>query len=214
VGLKSTKGDSWFDRRVSPSFLFVTGLLLVPAIILQQHLAVKAAQTCLFLGLAMLSVPAGKRRLIVGSAIFIVTTIIVNLFSPVGRVIVKFGPLRVTQGALRVGLSKATTLTSLLYVSRFCVRPTVRLPGLVGQTVSETFTYLGKLLAEGRRLSRHDVVRSLDERFEKIFNSEDQLPAGQTSGGSTVIGLLALAILLLVNWGALFLPFSALLVGL
>ena len=211
MGSKSSKGDSWFDRQVSPSFLFVAGLLLIPAIILQRHLTIKASQTCLFLGLALLSVSAGKRRLVVGSLIFVVTTIVVNLFSPVGRVILKVGPLRVTEGALRVGISKAMTLTSLLYVSRFCVRPSVRLPGIVGQTVSATFAYLGKLLAEGKRLFRHDVVRSLDERFERIYNSDDHPPAGSPAGGNTVVGLLTLTTLLLVNWGALFLPFSALL---
>ena len=48
--------DSWFDRQVSPPFLLITGLLLAPAIILQQNLAVKSVQTGVFLVLALLSV--------------------------------------------------------------------------------------------------------------------------------------------------------------
>jgi len=206
-----TERDPWFDRRVSPSFLLITGLLLAPAIILQQNLAVKSVQTGLFLGLALLSVSDGKRRLVIGSCIFIATTIIVNLFSPVGRVILQIGVLRITLGALQVGISKATTLASLLYLSRICVRPSVRLPGVLGCYVSETFAYLGKLLARRERVSRHNLVQSLDEQFESIFNSEDEQPAGLPRSGNTVIGVLVLTTILIVNWGALFFPFSTLL---
>jgi hypothetical protein len=211
VGFNSREGDPWFDRQVSPSFLLVTGLLLAPAIILQRNLAVKAFQTGLFFSLALLSASAGRRRLVIGSFIFIASTIIVNLFSPVGRVIARIGPLRITRGALTLGISKATTLASLLYLSRFCVRSSVRLPGVLGRTVSETFTYLGRLLSRGQRVSRHNLIQSLDEQFESILDDESQQTADLPAGGNTVIGRIVLATLLIVNWGALFFPFSALL---
>ena len=211
--LKSREGDSWFDRQVSPSFLLITGLLLAPTIILQHSLAVKSAQTCLFLSLGLLSVSTGKGRLVVGSCILIATTIIVNLFSPVGQVIVRIGPLRITLGALRLGISKATTLASLLYVSRFCVRPSVRLPGVLGRYVAETFFYLSKLVARDKRLTRHNLVRSLDEHFESILTSGGG-PSGSFSAEvhevhdvNTTVGVLVLALLLIVNWGALFFSF-------
>ena len=205
---KSREGDSWFDRQVSPSFLLVTGLLLAPTVILQHDLVVKSVQTCLFLTLAVLSLSARKRRLVVGSCILIATTIVVNLFSPVGQVILRIGALSITLGALRLGISKATTLASLLYISRFCVRPTVRLPGVPGRYVAETFGYLSKLLAGGRRLSRHNLVQSLDEQFENIFNSgyrqsgAEQTGADEAHGGhsaNTPAGVLALALLLIAN---------------
>ena len=214
---KSREGDSWFDRQVSPSFLLVAGLLLAPTIILQHNLVVKSVQTCLFLTLALLSVSAGKRRLVVGSLILIATTIIVNLFSPVGQVVVRIASLRITLGALRLGISKATTLASLLYVSRFCVRPSVRLPGLVGRYVAETFSYLSKLVARGKRLNRRNLVGSLDEHFESILNSgggrSGSFPAEvqEVHEANTPVGVLVLALLLIVNWGALFFSFSDLL---
>jgi len=191
--------------------LLVTGLILAPAIILQQNLVVKSVQVCLFLSLAVLSVSAGKRRLVIGSSIFIATTIIVNLFSPVGRVILRIGPLRITRGALYLGISKATTLASLLYLSRICVRSSVRLPGVLGQYIAETFAFLGKLLARRERVSRHNLVRSLDEQFESIFESGSRKLSGSPTGANTVSGVLLLAMLLILNWGALFFPFSLLL---
>ncbi len=191
--------------------MLVTGLILAPAIILQQNLVVKSVQTCLFLALAVLSVSVGKRRLIIGSTIFITTTIIVNLFSPVGRVILRIGPLRITQGALYLGISKATTLASLLYLSRICVRPSVRLPGVLGQYIAETFAYLGKLLARRERVSRHNIVRSLDEQFENIFESDVRKLTGFPTAANTPSGILLLALLLILNWAAVFFPFSLLL---
>jgi len=210
VNEKLQEGDSWIDRRVSPSFLFVTGLLLAPAIIVQQNLIVKAAQTVLFLILALLSASVAKRRLFVGSIVFMTTTIVVNLFSPVGRVILRIGPLTITRGALVVGLSKATTLGCLLYLSRFCIRPSVRLPGTLGRYVSETFTYLNMLLARARMLPRKNLVRRLDEIFDTVYEKQ-RFNSHLIEGRNTFAGVAVLLSLVVVNWGLVFFPFSTLL---
>jgi len=210
VNEKPQEGDSWIDRRVSPSFLFVTGLLLAPAIIVQQNLIVKAAQTVLFLILALLSASVAKRRLFVGSIVFMTTTIVVNLFSPVGRVILRIGPLTITRGALVVGLSKATTLGCLLYLSRFCIRPSVRLPGTLGRYVSETFTYLNMLLARARMLPRKNLVRRLDEIFDTVYEKQ-RFNSHLIEGRNTFAGVAVLLSLVVVNWGLVFFPFSTLL---
>jgi len=210
VNEKPQEGDSWIDRRVSPSFLFVTGLLLAPAIIVQQNLIVKAVQTVLFLILALLSASVAKRRLFVGSIVFMTTTIVVNLFSPVGRVILRIGPLTITRGALVVGLSKATTLGCLLYLSRFCIRPSVRLPGTLGRYVSETFTYLNMLLARARMLPRKNLVRRLDEIFDTVYEKQ-RFNSHLIEGRNTFAGVAVLLSLVVVNWGLVFFPFSTLL---
>ena len=206
------EGNSWFDRQVSPSFLLIVGLLLAPAVVLQQNIVVKILQSILFLFLAIASVSTGKRRLIVGSAVFVITTVIVNLFSPAGRVILRVGPLRITQGALNLGLSKAMTVASLLYISRSFVRPSVRFPGVPGRYISQTFAYLERLMARRERITRQNLVGRLDELFDSILDSPDERDGAQISRvGSTPTGLLVLILLLILNWGALFFPFSALL---
>jgi hypothetical protein len=210
VNEKPQEGDSWIDSRVSPSFLFVAGLLLAPAIIIQQNLIIKAVQTVIFLSLALLSISVAKRRLIVGSIVFMFTTIVVNLFSPVGRVILRVGPATVTRGALIVGVSKATTLVCLLYLSRFCIRPSVRLPGIFGRYVSETFTYLSKLLAGGRKLTRKNLVQRLDEIFDTVYN-EQRFDVLLKEGRNTFAGVAVLVSLMVVNWALVFFPFSTLL---
>jgi hypothetical protein len=187
-------------------------MFLAPAIILQQNLLVKAAQTALFLVLAVISISAGKRRLVIGSVVFMLTTIIVNLFSPAGRVVVQIGPFPVTRGALEVGISKATTLAGLLYLSRLCVRPSVRLPGVAGRYISETFGFLNQLLARRKQVARRNVVRRLDELFESVSRSQGQWSSAHPDRAqNTPLGVIAMVSLLIVNWGSLFFPFSALL---
>ncbi|UCF95976.1 MAG: hypothetical protein JSV89_12395 [Spirochaetaceae bacterium] len=206
------EGDSWIDRQVSPSFLLLTGLFLAPAVVLQQNLIVKAVQTTLFFTVAVLSITTGRRRLVIGSVIFMATTIVVNLFSPLGRIVLQFGPLRITLGALDIGISKATTLVSLLYVSRICVRSSVRLPGILGRYVSQTLDYLNELLSRRERLTRHNLVQRLDDLFEGILDfGAQQSSAPPAQIRNTAVGVVTLVSVLVVNWGALFFPFSALL---
>jgi hypothetical protein len=195
---------------VSPSFLFATGLLLAPAIILQQNLLVKGAQAALFFVLAVISVSTGRRRLFLGSLIFVTTTIVVNLMSPVGRVLLRIGPLPITRGALTVGISKATTLACLLYLSRFCVRSTVRLPGRPGRYVSDTLAYLNRLLAGRKGVSRRNLVQRLDEIFDSVYE-EQRFVGNGFYGRNTGAGIAVLASLLIANWGMVFFPFSSLL---
>jgi hypothetical protein len=186
-------------------------LLLAPAIILQQNLLVKVSQTVLFLVLAVLTVSTGKTRLVVGSCIFMIATIIVNLFSPVGRLILRVGPLRITLGALHVGIFKAATLASLLYISRICVRPSVRLPGVLGLYISQALAYLNKLLAGRQRLVQRKLIQRLDEQFEILFDEVEPYNEHPPPTRNTADGLLFMAVLLIVNWGAVFFPISALL---
>ena len=131
---------------MSPSFLFLFGLALSPSLWLQGHLAWKAAQALLFFALAAWVRPRGWWRAGLASLVFLAATVAVNLAVPLGRVLWRVGPWRITQGALESGLAKGLTLVGLAYLSRFCVRPDLRLPGAAGRYVARTLFYLNRLL--------------------------------------------------------------------
>ncbi len=203
---RPVEGDSWIDKQVSPSFLFITGLLLAPAVILQDSLIAKAAQTCLFLFLALLTVRAGRKRLLTGSVVFALSTVAINLLSPVGKVLFEAGPIRITQGALRLAVAKALTLVCLLYISRFCVRSSVSLPGMLGRYISKTFYYLNELLRLRTGLGRGNLVGRLDEIFDTVYNKQQNScssPIARTTAGGAIV----LVILLAMNWGLVFFPY-------
>ena len=126
------RGGRLVPERGVALFLFFFGLALAPALWLQGRLAWKAAQALLFFALAAWARPRGRWRAGLASLIFLAVTVALNLAVPLGRVLWRVGPWKITQGALEAGLGKGLTLVGLAYLSRFCVRPELRLPGTVG----------------------------------------------------------------------------------
>ena len=163
------EGDAWILKEVSPSFLFFFGLALAPSLWLQAHLAWKAAQALLFFALAAWARPRGWWRAGLASLVFLSVTVAVNLAVPLGRVLWRLGPWSITQGALEGGLAKGLTLAGLAYLSRFSVRPDLRLPGAVGRYVARTLFYLNRLLELRRTLSFSRLTDSLDGVLEKLW---------------------------------------------
>jgi hypothetical protein len=193
------EGDAWLQRQVSPSLLLVAGLILVPAIVLQHDLLVKAAQAVFFLLLALAAVSRGRRRMVTAGLIFVATTVVANLVFPAGRVLLQLGPLRVTQGALEVGLSKALTLVCLVFLSRFFIRSTLSFPGAAGRYLSKTLQYLNSLLENGRGLAGRDMIGRLDRLLDTIYCGPVAVPVPVGMSG-TVPGLVILGSLLALNW--------------
>ena len=196
---------SWFDRQVSSSFLFITGLFLAPAIIIQDKLILKLFQTLMFMGLTRLTCYSRQRSLIWGSLIFFLTTLVFNLLSPLGRVIVKIGPFIITEGALVSGLSKGFTVLSLVYLSRFCVRNSIILTGAVGRYLSKTLFYLNCLVQEKKliRITGKDVIKSLDTILDNVYNN-NKYNVSPGLEKNNFVGVLFLLTLLFINWGFVF----------
>jgi hypothetical protein len=166
----SEEGDAWILKEVSPSFLFFFGLSLSPALWLQGRLALKAAQALLFFALAAWARPRGWWRAGLASLVFLAATVAVNLAVPLGRVLWRVGPWSITQGAMESGLAKGLTLVGLAYLSRFCVRPDLRLPGTAGRYVARTLFYLNRLLESRRTLSLYRLADSLDRVLESLWS--------------------------------------------
>ncbi len=198
------EGGAWLQRQVPPSFLFAFGLLLSPALWLQSHLAWKAAQALLFFGLAAWARPRGWWRAGLASLVFLAATVAVNLAVPLGRVIGRVGPWSITQGALESGLAKGLTLVGLVYLSRFCVRPDLRLPGTAGRYVARTLFYLNRLLELRARLSLARLADSLDEVLESLWSeSQARKPVSAAPVRRSVGAFAVLAGLAAVNYGIL-----------
>jgi heptaprenyl diphosphate synthase len=115
----------------------------------------------------------------------------------------RVGPWRITQGALESGLGKGLTLVGLAYLSRFCVRPDLRLPGVAGRYVARTLFYLNRLLELRRTLSLSRLADSLDRVLAALWT---QSPARTTAHGRFSAGAAAvLGGVAIVNYGILFL---------
>jgi hypothetical protein len=194
------EGDAWFQRGVSPSVLFAAGLLLAPALLLQRRLEVKAIQLLLLFALAWRADPARIARSALGTLLFLVVTVLVNLATPLGRVLARIGPLAVTEEALQAGLTKALTLVALIYLSRFFIRRSLVLPGAPGRYIGGTFQYLNRLLELRSRIRLRHLTADLDRAFEEVYR-QPLKPGAEPAGRNTPLGLALLAGLLALNYG-------------
>ncbi len=172
------EGGAWILREVSPSFLFFFGLALTPAFWLQERLAWKAALALLFFALAAWARPRGWWRGGLASLIFLAATTLMNLAIPLGRVIWQVGRWSITQGGLESGLAKGLTLVGLAYLSRFCVRPELSLPGAAGRYVARSLFYLNRLLEARKALSLTRLIDTLDRVLLKLY-TQSPVPAGR-----------------------------------
>jgi len=141
-----------------------------------------------------------------GALLFFVSAVFINLLSPLGLVLYQFGPLWITEGALRTGLHKGFNMAALLYLSRFCIRSDLRLPGTIGLLISRMFFYLHYLIEEKKRVKPGNLVKTLDALFMRI--QERNMPDFNSSEGqralSTHYGTLFVILMISFNWVLLF----------
>lgn len=195
--------ESLYFRHISSSILFAGGVLTAPALILQDNLLIKFYQT---FGFLLLNLIIGKNLMIVGAFLFFICTVSINLLSPFGLVLHHFGPLWVTEGALKTGLQKGFNMAGLLYLSRFSIRSDLRLPGRIGLLLSRMFFYLHYLIEEKKRVKPGNLTETLDALLIRIQerNMPDFIsPEGQRTL-ATHYGTLFVMLMIGFNWVLLF----------
>ena len=157
----------------------------------------------LLLLVLMLLVLGIHRRLRWGrTATFFGAVVAFNLAAPGGRVLLELGPLPVTEGALRVGLTKAFSLTSLLLLSKVGIRRDLELPGTLGRLLTLTLAYVRFLLDADVKLLARDPVGRLDRLLlEAQCGVGTRLPTAVATR-STASGITILVALLALQWAA------------
>lgn len=134
-------------------------MLLAASLVAQEDLLLRGAQAAAFAALAWLVQPRLRLR---RTAAFLAATVVFNLLTPAGRVLLRVGGVAITEGALMVGAGKAAGLGGLLFVSRLMVDPRLRLPGAAGALFGSTMAYLARLMDNRVRFRLRSPIRSLD----------------------------------------------------
>jgi hypothetical protein len=183
--------------------LFLTGLLLIPAYLLQDSLLVRVIQVSLF---AFLADRAGKKIKWLYFVIMVSSITLFNLLTPFGRVLLTLGPLEITSGALRGGLMKGLTVVGLVFISLFSIRSDLALPGRLGGLIGRVFFYFEKILEGRKRIEPRRLIASIDDILESIYGAADEEPEIERFTLTDTRGWLFSGLLVTVNWLLLFLP--------
>ena len=202
--------------RLSATHLLVGGLLMVPSFLFDQSLILRYAQTLLFIALAAL---VGRRILVWPNVVMILGIVAANLVSPLGRVLVRIGPVPITLGALKDGLMKASLLIGLIYLSRFSVRDDLVLPGRFGSLIAKVFRYFGLITDRRGALTRRDsdaspgpddgrgrFERAADRLVERLdtmlltLQFDESVRAHHDPVASELSGIGLLSLVVIMNW--------------
>ena len=158
----------------SSGALAVAGLCMIPALLLNPDTNTRVIQFLFFWFLAWLS---GKKNNPFITVSVMLGIVLFNLLVPYGEVIYSIGPLKITSGALQGGVRRAVTLEGLFMLSRCCVRRDLRLPGIFGKIVGESFRIFSRLAEEKKLLSRENWIGRLDGLL--VSYGEGAFPAGK-----------------------------------
>ena len=183
------------QKHISSKLLFLAGLLIIPAFLLQSSLAVRAAEVALFMLLCGLT---GKTLRPGLSLVIIVTAAVFHVLSPVGRVLFQIGQFPVTAGSLERGALRGLTVVGLFYLSRFVVRDDLRFPGKFGDLIGRSLR-IYRILLEERTLDPRKPIRSLDRILLRTY-SRSMTKEAATAGLSTFWGVVFLLLLTAGFW--------------
>jgi hypothetical protein len=157
--------EGFFSSRV----LFITGLIIMPALLFNPNSLYRLDQFLLFWFLAWL---CGKKNNPLITLLIIVFITAFNLLVPYGEVLYTLGKFRITSGALISGLTKAVTLEGLIMLSRVTIRQDLRLPGSLGRLIGDSFRIFEKITEKKGRIDRKNIAGSLDKLLFELSEEE------------------------------------------
>lgn len=180
-------------------FLFICGIITIPAFIFQPDIILKSAMTLFFIILASVR---GKKFKLLPNLLMALGITAANLLTPFGRVLAEIGSFRITSGALEAGIGKAALIIGLIYISRASIRTGLSFPGRLGSLISLVFYYFEKI-TEGERLGRKNLIAKLDEKLF-FLSEENGMETEKATEGSLKIRKYVTAIIpMLAAWGLL-----------
>jgi hypothetical protein len=92
----------------------------------------------------------------------ILCVVFFSLLIPYGQVLFSFGIFKITSGALWTGIHRAVTLEALVMLSRLTIRPDLKIPGLFGELLSETFMFFAVIMSRKERITGKNIIAAVD----------------------------------------------------
>ena len=156
------------------------GLLMLPAILLQNNLVGVALQASYIIILAL---AYGRRFKLLPNLIILLSVSAAHLLQPNGLRLFSIGTFPITAGALALGARKALVLIGLLYLSQYMVTGRPTFPGKLGKIISLQFYYFERITTEWKNIQKKPIIGALDTllfTLERIDTTGDRSTLSQT----------------------------------
>lgn len=143
--------SSFVYTAVSSRIFFLSALVSLPAFLLLDSVIIKTILTLFYICFMLL---LGKGFRLMPNVMVFLSITLLNLFSPIGKVLLSLGPFVITRGALDNGILKSVTFIGLIYLSRISVRRDLEFPGKLGALLSRTFFYFDMMASAWKKSGR------------------------------------------------------------
>jgi len=197
-----------YNNFFSAKALFVSGLLIMPALLFNPVTELRIIQ---FLFFWLLAILAGKKINFIFTIIVTLFIIAFNLIIPYGKVLFSIGIFKITSGALEAGIHRAVTLQALVMLSKAIVRQDLKLHGGFGIILSESLRIFSTLT--GRKYNffrsagrREGIIASIDSVMIEISSAAERPESGEPSADNVHItktkpaGFVILAAVIILSW--------------
>ncbi|TFG81783.1 MAG: hypothetical protein E4H20_09095, partial [Spirochaetales bacterium] len=145
---RAHRRERW-ESLFSPGRIALTGASISLVLLFQPSLIGR----CIILAAAVVAAWFSGRRLSPLTTVLVMTGIVTaNLLVPLGRKLLVLGPLIITETALRGGFEKAITFEALVFISKACLGPGLRLPGVFGAFFAKALRTYDRILAYKGRI--------------------------------------------------------------
>ncbi len=155
-------------EKVNPKILFFSSILCLPPIFFQENLVY--LWIIAFLFVILLKVKRGKLRLLPSLFIFI-SIVFFSLLTPSGKIYFSIGTLRITEGALFIGLEKAGILLSMVYISQYAISKNLKVGGRIGLFLNAMFYYFDKLTEHKTVFNVKNPIISIDSILLEVYDN-------------------------------------------
>ncbi|PKL08384.1 MAG: hypothetical protein CVV51_09215 [Spirochaetae bacterium HGW-Spirochaetae-7] len=160
--------ERW-EATFDSSRLALAGVALSTILLFQPSLAGRVAMLAVAAAVAWLS---GRRLSPVTAIIVIASIVCANLLVPLGRKLVSWGPLLITETALFEGLRKAVTFEALMFISKACLGPNLRLPGRFGTFFAEALRGYDRILEHKGSVRLATFMKDIDEILDSVYHGQ------------------------------------------
>ena len=178
--------------------LCFTGLIIMPALLFNPNTAYRVFLFGFFWFLAWLS---GRKNRPLFTILVVLCIVAFNLIFPYGQILYSIGTFRITTGALEMGIHRAVTFGALLMLSRITIREDLKIPGLFGGLVAESFRLLSVIMNQKYRITRKNLMGDIDNLMIELSNGNETLAPGKTAVSHTKpAGYVILSLVAILSW--------------
>lgn len=165
---RKKSADSFDDLKYKNRFSIISAFVsfaAVIALIFFRNLFVSAA---IFVSFVILVFIKNKKVKLLPSAILIVSVTLFELLVPNGKVIFEIGSVKITQGALLLGMNRALRLCCFVFISKYFISSNFVLPGQAGIFFKKVMNHYASLNSTETKFSFRHFVESIDSVLCKI----------------------------------------------